>query len=179
MIPTATKQGVNVPMATLVGEQGGNATLASAVYYSNPDNPRVKQLQAESLSRNGFGMTFVRAGTLDLMGKFVVPQKVRITVIMHGGELDLSHALFVFPVTDISLLCICGGVRIVLPPGVRVENTGLGVCGDFSSEMHSAVNLDPGSNLDAPLVRISGMAICGGATSEVNVGVLPLTIDRE
>jgi len=48
-----------------------------------------------------------------------------------------------------------GGVEILVPPGVRVETSGIGVMGGFESFSQSG---DPA----APLLRISGFALMGG-----------------
>jgi hypothetical protein len=50
-------------------------------------------------------------------------------------------------------------VKIIVPPGLRVECDGVAIMGEFK-EQHSSPDDDPG----APLVRVRGLALMGSVT---------------
>ena len=77
---------------------------------------------------------------------------------MGGAQLDLREARFAPGVTEIEVLAFMGGVEIYVPAGVRVEAVGMAAMGGFDVNVGDVVTLDP----DAPVVRISGLAIMGG-----------------
>ena len=61
-----------------------------------------------------------------------------------------------------------GSVSIVVPTTVEVDARGIGCIGDFSSSSHR------GSDPDASLIRVRGLAVTGG----VNVTVKKLPLAR-
>ncbi|HKJ02239.1 MAG TPA: hypothetical protein VJ997_07280, partial [Longimicrobiales bacterium] len=82
--------------------------------------------------------------------------------VMGGTELDFREASLAPGVTDVKVFAIMGGVAIVVPPGVNVESRGIGIMGGFD---HRADQDDP--DIDAPTLRISGLAIMGGVDISV------------
>lgn len=67
-------------------------------------------------------------------------------------------------------LALMGEVRIVLPPGLHADVDGLAVMGEFSDRTAGAA-----STLDAPVIRVKGMACLGAVRVETrmpNEGVL-------
>jgi hypothetical protein len=79
-----------------------------------------------------------------------------VVAFMGGVELDFREARFAEGVTQVNILAMMGGVEIVVPPGLRVECSGVGIMGGFES-------LSQGDPDDAtPLLRITGLAIMGG-----------------
>jgi hypothetical protein len=84
------------------------------------------------------------------------------TICIFGGtQIDLRKAKLPPGVTQINLLCVFGGAQIIVPPGVNVEGSGIGLFGGFSNRA-SEVNY-PG----APVVRINGLAVFGGVNVQV------------
>ena len=91
-------------------------------------------------------------------GSWVVPRHVKIFAFMGGAEIDLREAKFAPGVTEIEANVIMGGVEITVPPGVRVESLGGAFMGGFEANAGDAMATGP----DAPVLRVSGMAIMGG-----------------
>lgn len=81
--------------------------------------------------------------------------------VMGGAELDLRDCPLP-PVTDIRCFAVMGGVEILVPPDVIVESSGVGIMGAFE---HDAATEPPPP--DAPLVRVSGLALMGGVEVKV------------
>jgi hypothetical protein len=82
--------------------------------------------------------------------------------VMGGTELDFREASLGPGVTDVQVFALMGGVEIVVPPGVNVESHGIGIMGGFD---HRGDVENP--DLNAPTLRISGLAIMGGVDISV------------
>ncbi|HSG49038.1 MAG TPA: hypothetical protein VLA43_14550, partial [Longimicrobiales bacterium] len=81
--------------------------------------------------------------------------------VLGGAELDFRECALP-PVTDIRCFAVMGGVEIIVPPDVIVESSGVGIMGAFE---HSAGDMDPPP--DAPIIRVSGLAMMGGVDVRV------------
>jgi hypothetical protein len=96
-------------------------------------------------------------------GRWTVAPKIRAVAIMGGIEIDLREAEFTAPVTEIFVFALMGGAVVRVPPHVRLECDGIAIMGGFEDQLHQ-----PSSNaLDAPLVRVRGVAIMGGVETKV------------
>lgn len=84
--------------------------------------------------------------------------------VMGGTELDFREASLAPGVTDVQVFAVMGGVDIVVPPGVNVESHGIGILGGFD---HHGDADEP--DLDAPTLRISGLAVMGGVDISVRL----------
>jgi hypothetical protein len=83
--------------------------------------------------------------------------------VMGGHALDFREAHFGPGVTEVNVLAIMGGVEILAPPDVRVECSGIGIMGGFDLKQSVTSTTDP----DAPVLRVNGLAIMGGASVAV------------
>lgn len=89
-------------------------------------------------------------------GNWVVPKRYLAFAIMGGVKIDLRDAAFAERTADIHAIAIMGGVTVIVPEGLPVEVSGLGVMGGVDSSVNG-----PGVP-GAPLVRVSGLALMGG-----------------
>jgi hypothetical protein len=89
-------------------------------------------------------------------GNWVVPKRYLAFAIMGGVKIDLRDAAFAERAADIHAVAIMGGVTIIVPEGLPVEVSGLGVMGGVGSSVNG-----PGVP-GARLVRVSGLALMGG-----------------
>lgn len=96
-------------------------------------------------------------------GRWIPARNNMAVGIMGGVELDFRDAVFPPGVTRVRALAFWGGVDIIVPPGVRVECSGIGVMGGFDQK-HT---VPPTSNPDAPVLRITGLACMAGVVVSV------------
>lgn len=101
-------------------------------------------------------------GGVTRKGAWVVPSTLRVIAVMGGADLDLREAQFGAGVTEIEIFTMMGGVDILVPTGVRVETTGMGILGGFEI---TGADADPGP--DAPVLRISGVALMAGVGAKL------------
>jgi hypothetical protein len=93
-----------------------------------------------------------------------IPARRNVAIgVMGGCEIDLREAQLPPGVTEIFVVAFWGGVEVVVSPWVHVEVSGIGIMGGFEHSQDTASAAPPG----APVVRISGVAMMGGA--EVSV----------
>ncbi len=92
------------------------------------------------------------------------PARSNYALAMFGGsELDFREAVLPPGVTDVRVFALCGGVEIIVPPGLNVEAHGLALLGGFEHAGDDTGQVDPG----APTLRVTGVACMGGV--EVSV----------
>lgn len=89
-------------------------------------------------------------------GNWVVPRRYLAFAIMGGVKIDLRDAAFAERAADIHAIAIMGGVTIIVPEGLPVEVSGLGIMGGVDHSVNG-----PGVP-GAPHVRVSGLALMGG-----------------
>ena len=89
-------------------------------------------------------------------GRWRVPERYTTVVYKGNGWLDLRAAELSGPVTTFLAVAYKSQVKILVPPGVRVEMTGFGVTQGADEE-------DPGYRLptDAPVVQVRGVGYKG------------------
>lgn len=133
---------------------------ASPLSVPGPAHPIRRVSRAEVKERSlilGFWGGSQRSGAW-------VPARRNYVVAFQGGaELDLREARFGPGVTDINVFCAMGGVNIIVPPDLQVDFGGIGIMGGFEQEGGARPVTDEG----APVVRIRGVAIWGGAGVEI------------
>ena len=83
--------------------------------------------------------------------------------VMGGCQLDFREAQLGPGVTEVRALAIMGGVELLVPRDVRVECSGIGIMGGF--EHQGSVSAPP--DLDAPIIRVTGLALMGGVAVSV------------
>lgn len=96
-------------------------------------------------------------------GLWKIPRRLKVVAVMGGVELDLRQAVLPPGVTEISAFVFMGGLVVRVAPGVRLETDGVAIMGGFEDRIH-----DPGAaTADAPVVRVTGVAIMGGVDASV------------
>jgi hypothetical protein len=105
------------------------------------------------------GMLVAVMGGQERGGSWIVPRHLKVVAVMGGALIDLRQARFAPGVTDIEIFVAMGGVEVLVPPGVRVEDAmGATFMGGFEHRAGDADALSP----DHPVVRLSGIAFMGG-----------------
>lgn len=93
-------------------------------------------------------------------GRWPVPARITNLNVFGGTELDLRDAAFTSPTIDLSLLCMFGGVTVIVPPGVNVD---CGVIAIFGGSDAPSTVPQPG----APTLTLRGLCLFGGVKVEV------------
>ena len=96
-------------------------------------------------------------------GRWSPARKNVAVAVMGGAELDFREAVLGPGVTEIQVFSLCGGVEIIVPPGLNVDSHGIALLGSFEHFGESAIHADP----HAPTLRITGLALMAGV--EVSV----------
>lgn len=104
---------------------------------------------------NGFALSIF--GGTSRKGQWFIPAQIMSLTLFGGTELDMRDATFTSPVIDIDLACLFGGLTVIVPEGVRVENQVISIFGGSDVKDASPV---PG----APTVRLRGMCLFGGVS---------------
>lgn len=95
-------------------------------------------------------------------GTWRVHKKMRVLAMLGGVDLDFREARLGPGVTEVNVRSILGGVAIFVPPHLRVECDGRAILGAFEGMDQNTGERDP----DAPLLRITGVAIMGTVAIE-------------
>lgn len=96
-------------------------------------------------------------GSVRRSGRWRVPATYTTVVYKGGGWLDLRAAELTSPVTAIRAVAYKSTVRILVPPGVRVEVTGFGIEQDGTDDETLGYRLPN----DAPVIHIRSLAYKG------------------
>ena len=97
-------------------------------------------------------------GGAERRGVWTPAHRVYVTAIMGGAVLDFRDAELSNDVTEVYVLAIMGGVEIIVPPGVAVDSSGMGIMGGFDHGGRGRFPVD----YTGPVLRISGLALMGG-----------------
>ena len=91
-------------------------------------------------------------GSITRSGRWPVPKHLLFGVYKGGGRIDLRGAELTAPLTTVRAIAHKSTTEIVVPPWVRIEAGGLGVCADTEPDDLTA---------DAPVVRSKGLGYKG------------------
>ena len=96
-------------------------------------------------------------------GDWILPRSFRVVSFMGNVELDLTSVRLGSGESHIEVRCIFGNVEITVPPDIRVEIDGQPFIGVFEVTRSAPSTTAP----EAPLLRITGSAMCGAVTINV------------
>lgn len=98
----------------------------------------------------------------DRKGIWDPPRHLEVVAIFGGSAIDLREARIPADGMTIEVVALFGGVDIVVPEGVNVVTSGIGIFGGFDN-----VNRQSESQRGAPTVKVRGAAIFGGVDVKV------------
>jgi hypothetical protein len=96
-------------------------------------------------------------------GEWTPPRYLHVSAFMGAVHLDLREAFLSGDMT-INVKTTMGEVKILVPPGVRVESTGNAILGEF--DQRGGGTPVP---VDAPVVRVTGTSIMGTVSIRVRL----------
>ena len=163
-----------VVIGTAAGTEPAGATYIVA--QSAEAQARLDRLASDH--SGNFQMMFIMVGPNKRAGRFCVPKNITSVALFGGARMDFRFAEFVHPVTTIVATKIFGGGKIIVPRGVKVEVSGIGIFGSFEGRFR-----DDGSTLsrmdnDYPTLKVTGLALFGGVSVVVDNDCPPLTVVR-
>lgn len=95
-------------------------------------------------------------------GTWQVPPATTIVTVFGGASLDLRNAVLPRQEFEIRAVSVFGGVSIIVPPEMRVIDSGVAVFGGRDIPGDSPESGRP----DAPLLRLEGACVFGGISVE-------------
>ncbi len=103
-------------------------------------------------------------------GTWVAPRELYVVALMGGVDLDFREAGLGPGVTEVTVFALCGGVDVVVPPGLPVECNGVGIMGGFEHKPDEPAGAaagvpDPGGTV----LKVNGVALMGGVTVSVRL----------
>lgn len=101
-------------------------------------------------------------GGVERAGRWIPPRHLVVVASMGGAELDFREARLPPGETRITVVCLMGGVEIIVPPDLAVDTSGVAVLGGFENRGRTPASADR----DAPCLRITGVVIMGGVSIE-------------
>ena len=102
-------------------------------------------------------------GGVERSGRWTVPARLSAHCLMGGISLDFREADLGPGVTELSILCMMGGVEIIVPPHINVQLAGSAILGGFDQSHPGADALDAEP---VATLRITGVAFAGGVGVE-------------
>jgi len=110
-------------------------------------------------------------------GRWVPQPEIKAKALAGGSTLDFSQALFTHPVITVHACAFWGGVTVIVPPNVNVEQNGKAILGGFGAGggvYHSSHGSMPttASNSDIT-IKIIGTAVMGAVGAIVNRNAEP------
>jgi hypothetical protein len=91
-------------------------------------------------------------------GAWHVEPVMDIVTVLGGVDLDFREAILPGQEVNLKVTCVLGGVDIIVPPEMRVIDSGSAILGGRDISGESEESAQP----DAPVLRISGTCVLGG-----------------
>ena len=93
---------------------------------------------------------------------WTVPRRLKVVSIFGGTDLDFRKARLGPGTTEVRVVSVMSGVRLLVPAGLPVEVEGVGILGAFEERV-----ADPETGDDPPSrLRVSGLALLSGVEVE-------------
>lgn len=138
-------------------------TLVADVAPAERPLPAVRPLDPSGAERAEQQHLLAMFGGVDRRGRWIVPRKLSVFCVMGGASLDFREADLGPGVTEISVVCMAGGVEILVPPNVAVDLAANAILGGFDQSHRGLDALDA---VPIATLRITGLALAGGVSVE-------------
>ena len=93
------------------------------------------------------------------VGAWVPARHNWVVTVIGGYDLDFREAQLGPGVTEVHVLAVIGKIKVLVPPDVRVECSGISIIGGFDHKQTVTSTTDPA----APVIRVNGVGVLGGA----------------
>jgi len=95
-------------------------------------------------------------------GRWIPEREIYAQAFMGGSTIDFSHAIFIEPVITIHAKAMWGGITIIVPPGVILEEDLGGLFGGSGGSCHRVASAQD------IVMKISGTSVMGDISTVVN-----------
>mmetsp|Transcript_42330 Transcript_42330/g.78859 ORF Transcript_42330/g.78859 Transcript_42330/m.78859 type:complete len:165 (+) Transcript_42330:45-539(+) len=116
-------------------------------------------------------------GASNQYGRWVPDQEITVKAFAGGSTVDFSQALFVHSAYTIYTKAFWGGVTLIVPPGVAVEQNGQAILGGFAGSggvySSAADTLHTTAGNSSIMIKVEGTAVMGSVTVAVNERAKP------
>lgn len=96
-------------------------------------------------------------GGVKRAGRWQVPRKFSVNVLMGGAQIDLRDCDLPPGPTELKVRCLGGGIAVIVRPDVVVDLSGFSFLGGFNDK-----SVPPAAAPEQSLLRISGFTVMGG-----------------
>ncbi|CAE7565681.1 unnamed protein product, partial [Symbiodinium natans] len=119
-------------------------------------------------------------GASNQYGRWVPDQEITVKAIAGGSTVDFSQALFTHSSYTIYTKAFWGGVTIIVPPGVAVEQDGQAIMGAFAGNgglYSTATDRVQSQAANASVtIKVEGTAMWGSVTVAINERAKPAVV---
>mmetsp|Transcript_31832 Transcript_31832/g.68571 ORF Transcript_31832/g.68571 Transcript_31832/m.68571 type:complete len:161 (-) Transcript_31832:68-550(-) len=117
-------------------------------------------------------------GASNQYGRWVPEQELNVKAIAGGATVDFSQALFKHPEYIVHTKAFWGGITVIVPPGVTVEQNGQAIMGGFggSGGVYSAATTGPAAVPGVIKIKVEGTAVMGSVSVAVNERAKPAVL---
>ena len=157
-----------VELVALAGSMEQLRAILADLPSANLPTPSVALAPRSALSPERIPGHSVAASVLGgggRAGAWVAASNNWAVSVLGACKLDFREAQLGPGVTEVRVLGVLGAVEVLVPPDVRVECSGIGILGGFGHQGALASTLDP----DAPVIRVTGLAVLGGVGVKVRL----------
>lgn len=156
-VEAAHRAATNEDLKALLRDLPGGDLPATRAPMPQQAEARHGVTAAAHVKERGFVVACLGGATRK--GRWTPARDTWTLAIMGGVELDFREAQFGPGVTEVHVFAMWGGVDILVPPGLRVENHGIGILGGFDQDEDAGA---PPPHPEGPVLRIVGAAVMGG-----------------
>jgi len=140
---------------------GDDAAAAPTTALATRAEPSAAELDAWPARRRLFAIF----GGFEKKGAWTCPRRLWVVTVCGGATLDFRQADLAPGVSELRITTVMGGVEIIVPPHLAVECDASAILGGFEHIERAPRTPDPGR----PVLRITGLAIMGGASIETRL----------
>jgi hypothetical protein len=138
------------------------AAPADATRISGATGPEAVRRAREQRSRQlepvreGRTVVAIMSG-VERRGAWEPGRRNTVIALMGGVELDFREVALPPGETEVVVICMMGGVELIVPPDLHVDSSGLAIMGGFEHRSPA-----PRPDADAPVLRVQGFCLMGG-----------------
>jgi hypothetical protein len=151
-----------VELTTLLEDLPAPAEAAPAQTPARDALKRGSQALAEAVQDTRTLLALM--GGVERKGRWTPARRNIVVALMGGAGLDFRDVVLPPGRTEVIVVCMMGGVEIIVPPTLAVDASGIAIMGGFEHTATQVPN-DP----HVPVLRINGVAIMGGVEIQVRL----------